>query len=198
MKGHLILLVSVPGGGKTVLLKHLQAVFPQMHFAVSCTTRTPRPDEKERETYYFVSTSRFRELIEEGAFVEWAEIDGGNLYGTLRSEILTPMQNGEVVIREVEIQGAATMQKIISNENLSIIFIDAGEWKEMADRITKRAPISEKELEHRRLRYKKEQLFITSADFVVENHRGQLESAKKHIEGIVKNIINKTAPNKDQ
>ena len=189
MKGHLILLVSVPGGGKGVLLEHLRATFPDLIYAVSCTTRHIRPGEVDGVNYYFVTKEKFRSLIDEGKFLEWTEIDGGNRYGTLKSEVLEPLEEGKVVIREVEIQGADAIRNLVPKENLLIIFIDAGIWERLEKRIVARAPITQEELAHRKERYIKERAFIKEADVVVDNS-GELDAAKCQIEKIVTNIVN--------
>ena len=189
--GHLILVVAVPGGGKSTLISHVRENNDDVNFAVSCTSRPMRPGEVEGENYYFVTDEEFSNRIEKGDFLEWIQQDGGRYYGTLKSEITDRIKAGEVVIREVEVRGADTIRNLIPKENLSIVFITAGSWEEMADRIKKRAPMSEEELEFRRERYEKELLFADKADYTIENKNGELEKAKKEFEQIVEDIVNK-------
>lgn len=191
MKGHLILIVGPSGSGKGSILSYLRHIFPQIPFAISCTTRAPRPGEENGSIYYFVTEEEFRARIAKGEFVEWASY-GGHLYGTLKSEIIAPMEEGRVVIREVDVQGARTLQKLLPKENLTVIFLDAGSWEEMERRITERAPIASEELIKRRERYIDERTFLEEADHVISNHEGQFDEAKQMAEKIVGDICTRT------
>jgi len=78
-----IILSSPSGGGKTTIAKALLRRRNDLGYSVSCTTRRPRPDEKEGQDYFFVTQDAFVAAIENGEFAESAEVHG-NLYGTLR------------------------------------------------------------------------------------------------------------------
>ncbi len=190
--GHLILLVSVPGGGKGTLLRHLKETHPELRYAVSCTSRPIRPGEVDGENYYFLTVEEFQRRIDAGDFLEWIQQDGGRYYGTLKAEIIDRLERGEVVVREVEIKGVRAIKALLPADSLSIIFITAGPWEDMKVRIQQRAPISEEELMHRQQRYEQEIQFATEADFVVENLNGHLDQAKQHIDTIISDILAKT------
>lgn len=188
-EGHLILVVSVPGGGKSVLLGYAKEMRPSLSFAVSCTTRPMRPGEVDGETYFFISEKEFQKKIDRGEFLEWVAQDGGRYYGTLKSEILEKVAKGHIVLREVEVVGARAIRELLPNENISIIYITAGSWEDMEARIKARAPIGEEELEHRRERYEREIEFVTEADYVIENRNGELEKAKEEFIAIIDEIV---------
>ncbi len=190
--GHLILLVAVPGGGKSTLLAYLKETRHDLSHAVSCTSRPMRPGEVEGENYYFVTDEEFRQRIANDEFLEWIQQDGGRYYGTLKSEITDKVKAGQIVIREVEIRGAQMIKDMLPPENLSIVFITAGSWEAMEERIKNRAPISDEELTHRKERYEREILFADKADYVVENRNGEFDSAKLQLMDIVDTIISKT------
>ena len=79
--------VSGPSGvGKSSLLRHVLELDPRVRFSVSHTTRKPRKGEKEGREYFFVDEARFRQLVEEDVFLEWAEYQG-NQYGTSRAAV---------------------------------------------------------------------------------------------------------------
>lgn len=196
MTGHLILLVSVPGGGKTVLREYIREAFPQLHFAVSCTTRAQRPGEKEGENYFFISKEAFQNKIKEGAFLEWIEQDGGNFYGTLQSEISGPVARGEIVVREVEVRGVRAIRALVPKESLTVIFIEADGWDILEKRIQGRAPISEEELAKRKERYERERLFASEADVIVTNCEGALGEAKRQLKDAVQQVIDTVWHNK--
>ena len=193
MTGHLILFVGTPGSGKGVLREYARSVFPHLHFAVSCTTRAQRPGEINGRDYFFISQDEFQTRINEGAFLEWIEQDGGNLYGTLKSEILEPIARGDIVVREVEVRGVRAIKELVPKENLTVIFIEADTWDVLERRIQERAPISTEELALRKERYEQERLFMPEADMVVQNYDGKLDEAHRQLKAAIERIINRVA-----
>jgi guanylate kinase len=187
MAGKLILVVGPSGSGKSALLAHLAQQMPDIIFPVSCTTRAMRPGEIDGEKYHFVTKDEFERRREAGEFLEWAPY-GGNYYGTLKSQILGPLAEGRVIMREVEVQGARQIQKLISPESLRIIFIHAGSWENLERRIQARAPITEVELLARRKRYEDETTFKDQAHTTILNFDGGLEEAKKAFVAAIQKI----------
>lgn len=180
------------GSGKGLLVNHLRKTMPWLYFAVSCTTREPRPDEKEGETYHFITKEAFDQKIKENAFLEWAEFSG-NRYGTLVSEILTPLRVGRVVVREVELQGILAIKEIIPAAQRTIIYIDGGPWEILERRTLARAPMSAEHLALRKLRYVEESKWRAFADIVIENNEGRLEEAKQELQNCVEQIVRKVS-----
>src|SRR5438045_8788325 len=106
----LLVLISAPsGGGKTTICEQLLAARPQMARAVTCTTRLPRPGERDGEDYYFLDAASFLKRVQAGNFLEHATVHG-NSYGTLKSEVLGKLRQGKDVILNVDAQGAATIR----------------------------------------------------------------------------------------
>jgi guanylate kinase len=104
----LLLILSAPSGtGKTTLARRLVAAHPRATFSVSYTTRAPRGDEKEGDDYHFVTAEKFREMIAQGAFVEWAQVHG-HQYGTPRSAI---DPKASLVVFDIDVQGGETIKK---------------------------------------------------------------------------------------
>ncbi len=190
-KGHLILLMAPSGSGKTILLKHLKSVLPELHYAVSYTTRAKRPGEEEGKTYFFVSHAQFDKLMADGKLLEVANY-GGNRYATAKSEILEPMSKGEVVVREVELQGVRSILGILPREQVTVVYIDGGDWTALKKRIISRAHIDSEELALRHQRYIAETAAKTLADKVIKNEEGKLEESKEKLVAIIKNIVNNT------
>lgn len=111
----LALIVTAPSGtGKSTLIKRLLAEFPRLGFSVSCTTRQPRPGEQDGKDYVFLGVERFKTLIGQGHFAEWAQVHG-NYYGTPRQAVLNMLAGGRDVIFDIDVQGAKTLR-----ENLGI------------------------------------------------------------------------------
>ena len=106
----LLILISAPsGGGKTTLCNQLLAARPDMTRAITCTTRAPRPGEKDGVDYYFFNPADFQQHVQAGEFVEHATVFGRS-YGILRAELLDKLRQGRDVLLNVDVQGAATIR----------------------------------------------------------------------------------------
>ena len=106
----LFLVMSAPSGcGKSTLIDMLLQEYPDFVYSISCTTRAPRGEEEDGLDYHFLSLARFRELIDEGAFLEYAEVHG-NYYGTLRQPIVDVLAAGHSMILDIDVAGAAKVR----------------------------------------------------------------------------------------
>jgi len=107
----LLVLISAPsGGGKTTLCQQLLIARPQMARAVTCTTRLPRPGERDGVDYFFLDADAFLKRLQAGNFLEHATVYG-NSYGTLKGEVLGKLRQGKDVLLNVDVQGAATIRQ---------------------------------------------------------------------------------------
>ena len=106
-----IILSAPSGGGKTTIAKALLARREDLGYSVSCTTRSPREGEIPGKDYYFLTRSEFLAKREQGDFAESAEVHG-NLYGTLRSEVLRVLGTGRHVLMDIDVQGASQFTKV--------------------------------------------------------------------------------------
>lgn len=106
----MLIVISGPsGGGKTTLQRELLASHSTFTRAVTCTTRSPRPGEKDGVDYYFLDAASFLKRLQAGNFLEHATVFG-NSYGTLKSEVLGKLRQGTDVLLNVDVQGAATIR----------------------------------------------------------------------------------------
>lgn len=106
----MLVVISAPSGaGKTTLCEQTLAVRPNMERAITCTTRDPRPGEKDGEDYYFLDAGDFLKRVQAGNFLEHATVYG-NSYGTLKSEVLGKLRAGRDVLLNVDVQGAAAIR----------------------------------------------------------------------------------------
>ncbi len=188
IKGHLILVMAPMGSGKGSLIAHVQHLLPKLVQTVSCTTRDKRPAEKEGVDYYFISRPSFVGKINGNEFLEWA-VFSGNLYGTLKSELVGRLQNGEVVICEIELQGILQLMNMVPKEHRTLVYIEAGDWEIMKARALARAPISEEHLALRYERYLHEKASKEYADIIINNVDGKLQDSKTKMAEIVQHII---------
>lgn len=108
--GSLIVLSSPSGGGKTTIAHALLKKDKSIIRSVSCTTRKPRPGEKNGRDYFFVSESRFRSLVAKRSFLEWARVHG-NFYGTPRRWVEEQLAKGKDVLFVIDVQGGAAIRR---------------------------------------------------------------------------------------
>jgi guanylate kinase len=112
----LLILISAPsGGGKTTLCQQLLKARPDMTRAITCTTRAPRPGEKDGVDYHFFDAAEFLKRLHAGNFLEHATVYG-NSYGILKSELLGKLREGKDVLLNVDVQGAATIREQAESE----------------------------------------------------------------------------------
>ena len=110
-KNPLLILISAPsGGGKTTLCQQLLDTRPEMTRVITCTTRAPRPGEHDGVDYFFLDATQFRRRVDEGHFLEHANVFG-NSYGTLKSEVIGKLRQGRDVLLNIDVQGAATVRE---------------------------------------------------------------------------------------
>ena len=128
------------------MVRRLRALRPDLAYSVSCTTRPPRPGETDGVDYRFVSAAAFSRLVEEGAFLEWADVFG-HRYGTLWRPIEEALDSGKRVILEIDVQGAASVRR--RRPEAVLIFLAPPSVDELARRLRARHTESEPELEVR-------------------------------------------------
>jgi guanylate kinase len=114
----LLLISAASGAGKTTLVHQVLAARPDMKRAVTCTTRAPRPGEKDGVDYHFLTKDRFAKLLKAGKFLEHARVYGHS-YGLLRAEVVKKLRAGIDVLVNVDVQGAATV-KARANEDAEL------------------------------------------------------------------------------
>jgi len=112
----LLILISAPSGaGKTTLCEMLLAARPDMSRAITCTTRAPRPGERDGVDYHFIPAAEFLKRLQAGHFIEHATVYG-NSYGILKSELLGKLRGGRDLLLNVDVQGAATIRRRAATE----------------------------------------------------------------------------------
>ena len=117
--GNLFVISGASGVGKSTILKQVMARRPELQFSVSATSRAPREGETNGLQYFFVSTEAFREMIEQGAFIEY-DYHMNNYYGTLKSEIVNKTKTGNMIL-DVEPVGAMRVKELYPDATLIYI-----------------------------------------------------------------------------
>src|ERR1700730_8274856 len=110
----LILLSSVSGGGKDAIRDLLMQWGLPFHFAVTATTRPPRPGEVDGVHYHFLSQEEFDRLLAAGGVIEHAPASGAS-YGVPHAEVEAPLAEGKDVLARVDVQGAATLKRLFGD-----------------------------------------------------------------------------------
>lgn len=163
------IIVSAPSGsGKTTIVKHLLKAIPGLQFSVSATSRSPRPNERHGEDYYFMDPDGFRKKIEEGAFLEWEEVYAGQYYGTLKSEAERIRYSGGHVIFDLDVEGGVNLKEYFGDSALAI-FIRPPSIEVLEARLRSRSTESEESLKVRLDKAKYELEFSGKFDYVLVN-----------------------------
>jgi len=147
VRKHLIVLSAPSGAGKTTVARHLLRALPNARFSVSATTRPMRPRENNGKDYYFLSKEDFEGRIEAGDLIEYEQIFG-NYYGTLRSQVQRALDNGQIMIFDVDVKGALSLQKAFPDDTF-LLFIAPPSKAELEHRLRSRSTESEEQLRMR-------------------------------------------------
>ncbi|WP_081104073.1 guanylate kinase [Leptospira weilii] len=140
----LFVLSSVAGGGKSTLIQKLREKHPDILFSISCTTRAPRPGDKEGITYFFLTKEEFKKGIEDSVFLEWALVHD-QYYGTPLKFIEEAFQKGSSVIMDIDVQGAKIIKEKLPGRIVTIFILPPNE-KEWERRLRDRGTDSEESI----------------------------------------------------
>ena len=135
-KGDLIIISGTTCAGKGTVIKKLLSNHNDIMLSTSYTSRPKRETEIDGVDYYFVSKEEFERKIENGDFLEYAQVQYGSYYGTPKREVLELLDSGKDVILEIDVQGAKQIKEIYPSTIL--IFIMAPSMREVKRRIMMR------------------------------------------------------------
>ena len=161
-----LVLSSPSGGGKTTIARSLLAAREDLGYSISATTRPPRSDEQDGRDYFFLSRKEFLKRVGAGDFIEHAEY-GGNLYGTLKSQVEAVMSSGRHVVLDIEVHGAREVKRLFPESVL--VFIIPPSAEELMRRLGGQTGSRAANLEARLTRAVEELQAAGEYDYVVVN-----------------------------
>ncbi|MBI5481806.1 MAG: guanylate kinase [Deltaproteobacteria bacterium] len=180
-RGRLIVFVAPSGAGKTSVIRLVRSRHGGVAYSVSCTTRPMRPGEVDGRDYRFLDEPTFRRGIDDGRFVEWAEVHG-HLYGTPREPLDEALEQDRDVLLDLDVAGSLRLKELYRDRAVTV-FLSPPSVDELERRLLGRATDSP-EVQRLRLRNAlKEMTFRDRFDFQVVND--DLERVCREIDGIL-------------
>ncbi len=177
----LLLVVSGPSGaGKGTICKALLNKNDQIKLSVSATTRKPRNGEVHGVNYFFIEKEEFTKMIENGGFLEYAQIYD-NFYGTPKAAIIECLEKGQDVILEIEMQGARQIKEVYPEG--VFIFVLPPSLEELKSRIVGRGTETQEEIEKRFSCAFEEINQIVNYDYFIVNE--DIEKSVSDVEAII-------------
>ncbi|OAJ70784.1 guanylate kinase [Methylobacillus sp. MM3] len=168
MTGSLFIVTAPSGAGKTSLVRSLLEMDKLVSLSISYTTRAMRPGEEDGEDYHFVSEERFLQMLEEGDFLESAEVHGAR-YGTSQTLVESVLAEGRDLVLEIDWQGAAQVRSLYPSA--VGIFVLPPSLEELARRLHNRAQDSAEVIARRLAAARDEISHVGEFDYVIINDR---------------------------
>jgi guanylate kinase len=181
-KSLLIVLSGPSGAGKDAILSRLKKSGYPVEFITTVTTRPKRAKEKNNAAYRFVSIENFKQMIENKELLEWANVYD-NWYGVPKQPVKQALEKGKDIIVKVDVQGAATIKKILPQA--VFIFLMPPSMEELATRLRQRRTESGFDLDLRLKTAEEEIKQLPLFDYVVVNKQDEIGQAVRAIEAII-------------
>ena len=178
--GNLFLVSAPSGAGKTSLVNAALDADSQLVVSISHTTRPARGGEVDGENYFFVSDDQFVQMIDEGKFLEHANVFGKQ-YGTSKAEVAAKRALGQDVILEIDWQGAQQVREAIPDA--ISVFVLPPSMEELAARLTSRGEDTAQSIEKRLGEAKQDMSQAIHFDYLVIN--ADFETALQDVASIV-------------
>ena len=196
--GTMIILSSPSGAGKTTLVKKISKE-KNYKISISHTTREPRNNEIDGVDYFFVKQENFETLIQENAFLEYANVFK-NMYGSTKEQVFKNLKNGFNVLFDIDWQGAQQIKKQTLDYKLISFFILPPSKEILLERLVTRGETNNEIIQMRMKQFDKDVLHWEEYDYVVINQDldkcyneiiGYLENTLKYDKSKIENHIKK-------
>ena len=167
MKKGFLLVISGPSGvGKGTVLHDLMNTQKNLVYSVSATTRDKRDGEIEGVSYFYKSHEEFKQMIDDDQFLEYAHVHN-NYYGTPKEFVENKINDGKIVVLEIDVQGAVNVKR--NTDNAVFIFLAPPSLSELKNRIVGRGTETENDINLRMKNARKELEYIKYYDYLVIN-----------------------------
>lgn len=180
-KGFLLIVSGPAGTGKGTVCKEVLERNEDIIYSISATTRQPREGEEDGVNYLFINDDKFKNMIDKDEFLEHAHVHT-NYYGTPKKFVAEQVEKGEIVLLEIDVQGALQIKQNYSEA--VFVFLLPPTMEELRNRIIKRATESKEDIERRYKNAFKEIEFLGKYDYFVINN--EIEKAVEDIESIIR------------
>ena len=191
--GIMIVLSSPSGAGKTTLTKLLSKNNNYL-ISVSYTTRKPRINEVDAKDYYFVNEDKFKSLIKNNEFLEYAKVFN-HLYGTSKSQVINNLEKGKNVIFDIDWQGAKQIKEKKLKYELITFFVLPPSKKVLFERLSNRDMRDKLIVEERMRQFNMDVLHWKDYNYVVINDN--LENCYNEVNNLIKSEINNVSNSYD-
>lgn len=161
-----VVVAGPSGSGKTTLCHRILERRDDLSFSVSATTRSRRPGEVEGIDYRFMDRKSFERMRAAGELIEWAEVHG-ELYGTLRSNLTDARETGQLLLLDIDVQGARAV-RAVEPQTLSVFLLPPG-GDRIVERLRDRGSEEEDAVRRRLARARSELLAVSEFDYVIVN-----------------------------
>jgi guanylate kinase len=188
----LLIVISGPSGvGKDAALDRMRKAGLPYHYVLTATTRAKRPGEKDGVDYWFISEDKFQQMVKKDQFLEWAKVYG-NYYGVPKREITESLKQGLDTVVKVDVQGAATIKRILPDA--LFIFLMPPSPEELAKRLKQRYGLSSTVLDVRLGKAQEEMESLPMFDYVITSYTDNLDLTASQINGAVAAAKCRTKP----
>ncbi|MFT6333146.1 MAG: guanylate kinase [Lentimonas sp.] len=191
----LIIISSPSGAGKSTLCKMLVENNPNIKLSISATTRIPRQSEIDGQHYFFIEQGQFKEMLKNDDFLEHAKVFN-NYYGTPKQEVLKELENNNLVLFDIDWQGARQVTEKFDAKQVISFFILPPSIEELHKRLKSRAEDSEDVVLSRMQKAKDEMSHFNEYDHVLIND--DLQKTYQEIIELIKSGKNSKSKNSDQ
>lgn len=177
-----VFIISAPSGsGKSTLVNRVRALVPNLEFSISYTTRKPRGAEQNGREYFFISREEFEEMIRRDEFLEYARVFEVDYYGTARRFLRKAEEEGNDLLLDIDVQGAAQIKKKLPQA--VSIFIMPPNRSELEQRLRKRSQDAASVIQRRLETAAREIENYAKYDYILVNDR--LEESVDALESIL-------------
>ena len=178
----LIVLSGPSGAGKDAVLTRMKEFGYPIKYITTVTTRPKRANERDEVDYHFISTDKFQEMISGNELLEWANVYD-NWYGVPKQPIEQALDKGQDIIVKVDVQGAATIKKILPQA--VFIFLIPPSQEELIIRLKQRHTESPFDLALRLKTAEEEMEQLSLFDYIVFNKQDEIDLAVSDIKAII-------------